>query len=275
MGGIVWLASFPKSGNTWVRHFLHSILRGGREPHDINKMDTLTVGDASANWYLPLLGKPLEQCTDAEVARVRPQVARSIAARAEGLVFVKTHNALVTHLGVPMIEGAVTAGIVYIVRNPLDVVISLANFQSASVDTAIDQIIRRGSIGPTNERFAYQYFGSWAEHVESWTRRPMRQLHVMRYEDMLEKPAETFGTLAQFLLLKPSASELKRAIDASSFERLQKEEDERGFIERPQTAERFFREGRSGQWKELLTSVQIRRVIDALRPQMERFGYLP
>ncbi|MEN6541052.1 sulfotransferase domain-containing protein [Parvibaculum sp.] len=273
MGGIVWLASFPKSGNTWVRHLLHTVIGGER--HGINRMDTLTVGDAAAKWYEPLLGKPLGRCSDEEIARVRPEALRSIALQTPGLVFVKTHNALVAHLGAPMIEGSVTAGAIYILRNPLDVAVSLASFQAVSIDTAIDELTRRGALGPTSDRFVYQYFGSWAEHVESWTRRPMRQLHVMRYEDMLERPMETFGALARFLMLSPSRERLQAAIDASSFDRLRQEEEEHGFVERPDTAERFFREGRAGQWKDVLSQAQVQRVVDALGPQMERFGYLP
>lgn len=273
MGGVVWLASFPKSGNTWVRHFLHSLLGVGQ--HDLNRMDTLTVSDAAARWYLPLLAKPLAQCSDEQIARVRPEALRSIASGADGLVFVKTHNALVSHMGTPMIEGSVTAGIVYIVRNPLDVAVSLASFKSAPIDTAIDDLLREGAMGPTSDKFAYQYFGSWAEHVGSWTRRPIRQLHVMRYEDMLDTPTQTFGGLARFLMLKPSQAELEKAIEASSFEKLRQKEEEHGFVERPETAERFFREGRVGQWRDKLSSAQVRRITDALRPQMERFGYLP
>ena len=273
MGGLVWLASFPKSGNTWVRHFLHSLLTEGKQT--INAMNTLTVGDAAAQWYQPLLPKPLTECSEEEIARVRPAALRSIAASADGLVFVKTHNALVSHCGVPMIEGSVTAGVIYVVRNPLDVAISLASFQGVSIDTAIDEMLTHGAMGPTNEKFAYQYFGSWAEHVESWTRRPIRQLHVMRYEDMLESPKQVFADLAKFLLIPAPRSAIRKAIEASSFDKLRKEEEEQGFVERPDTADRFFREGKAGRWRDVLSADQIKRLTDVLGPQMKRFGYMP
>lgn len=275
MGGIVWLASFPKSGNTWVRLFLHALIEDDRATPSINKMSSLSTGDAAAVWYEPWLGKRLVEASENEQARVRPQAAQLIASQTPGLVFVKTHNALVKHLGTPMINGAVTAGAIYIIRNPLDVAISLASFKSISLDDAISELTLHGATGPSSKDFAFQYFGSWSEHVESWTKKSMRQLHVMRYEDMLEKSLETFEALATFLLLKPSRHDLKKAIKASSFEKLRKEEESDGFVERPDTADRFFREGRAGQWREILSSAQINRIVSACGAQMERFGYLP
>lgn len=275
MGGLVWLASYPKSGNTWTRHFLHSLLRSPGKPHDINRMNMLTTGDSGARWYQPFLDKKLTECSDEQIAAARAQAQRKIADSADGLVFVKTHNAMVRHLGAPMIEPSVTAGAIYIVRNPLDVAISYAHFMGGTIDGAIAQMNAKGALIPTGEKAAYQYYGSWSEHVFSWTRRPMRQLHVMRYEDMLEKPRETFGRLATFLRLAPTRGEIEAAIDASSFDKLKEQEDEAGFREKPEKAERFFREGRAGQWREVLSAAQVEAVTSANREQMERFGYWP
>ncbi len=230
MGSIVWLASYPKSGNTWVRYFLHVLPEAHAAP--LNRLNASSTGDASADWYRPLLRRPLEESTYEEIAKVRPHAIRHMAASKPGLVFIKTHNALVAHAGSPMIDTAVTSGAIYIVRNPLDVAISLAGFLAKTLDEAIDEITRTGAVMPSSDRFAYQYFGSWSEHVESWTRRPMRQLYVMRYEDMLDRPRETFGALARFLLLKATPDEIDAAIAASSFDKLRKEEEELGFTGR-------------------------------------------
>ncbi len=273
MASIVWLASYPKSGNTWVRYVLHVLM--GSQSANLNRLGTSSVGDASVDWYRPLLRRPLEESSDEDVARVRPYAIRRMAASQPGLVFVKTHNALVAHAGNPMIDTALTSGAIYIVRNPLDVAISLAGFLSKTLDEAVDEITRAGAVMPSSDRFAYQYFGSWSEHVESWTRRPMRQLHVMRYEDMLEKPHETFAALARFLLLRAAPGEIDAAITAASFDKLRKEEEEAGFAEKPDSAERFFREGKAGQWKTRLSPAQIDRIVGAFEPQMARFGYLP
>ena len=103
MGGLVWLASYPKSGNTWTRNFLHNVLRGdGEGSFDINKMNTLTTWDSGMQWYKPLLDKPLEDCTKEEVAAVRIQANQRMADATPDLVFVKTHNAMGSSL---LLEG--------------------------------------------------------------------------------------------------------------------------------------------------------------------------
>jgi hypothetical protein len=66
-----------------------------------------------------------------------------------------------------------------------------------------------------------------------------------------------------------------KAIDWSSFDNLKSQEQEDGFKEKPEHAERFFREGRAGQWKEILTPAQVDRIVKDRGEQMARFGYLP
>ncbi len=59
MGGIVWLASYPKSGNTWARAFLHNLIFNSEESYDINKINLLSVGDSAREWYEEFLSKTL------------------------------------------------------------------------------------------------------------------------------------------------------------------------------------------------------------------------
>jgi hypothetical protein len=275
MGGLVWIASFPKSGNTWTRHFLHSLIRSPGKPHDINAMNNLTTGDSGVFWYKDLLDKKPDEASEAEISAVRPKAVKKIADSADGLVFVKTHNCMVSHHGTPMIEPSVTAGAIYIVRNPLDVAISYANHIGGTVDRAIEMMNTDSACVPSTEKQVYQYYGSWRENVYSWTRKAVRQLHVMRYEDMLDRPIETFGLLAQFLRLQPTRAELEAAIEASSFENLKEQEDRSGFKEKPKNAERFFRSGKSGEWRQMLSEAQIEAIVSFNRAEMERFGYWP
>jgi Sulfotransferase domain len=102
---------------------------------------------------------------------------------------------------------------------------------------------------------------------------PHPAIYLMRYEDMLAHPEETFGGLARHLLLDATSDQIAQAIDRSSFKRLQAQEEKDGFLERPKEAERFFREGRAGQWKDVLTAAQISRIVRDHGEQMARFGY--
>jgi hypothetical protein len=278
MKGIVWLASYPKSGNTWTRNFLHNLLNilenGADAPQDINAMNELTFWEISAARYKKHLDKPVAECTQAEIAAVRPKVQEDIADSIDGLALVKTHHALVMDRGVPVINFAATAGAVYIVRSPLDVAISFANHMGADVDEAIEQMAMPNMETAIGETSVHEIYSSWSKHVESWTRAPHQAIYVMRYENMLADPFGIFGGLARHLLLRPTDEQLKLAIERSSFDVLKKQEAESGFKEKPEKAERFFREGKSGQWREGLTRRQVRRIVTDHHVQMARFGYL-
>lgn len=140
--GIVWLASYPKSGNTWVRSFLnnlHAVMEHGLdvEPQNLNDMQKLTAWDIGAAQYQTFLDKPIKDCTAAEIDAVRTKVQQAVTEHNTGVLLVKTHNALVMSNGHPTINFAVTAGAVYIVRNPLDVAISFSHHIGQSIDEAI------------------------------------------------------------------------------------------------------------------------------------------
>jgi hypothetical protein len=144
------------------------------------------------------------------------------------------------------------------------------------IDQAIDSLAEVGAETHGSDVGVYEVHGSWSQHVWSWTHAPHRTLWVVRYEDMLADPNKTFGEIAQHLRLNATRRELKRAIERSSFARLQAQERDKGFRERPPYADQnFFREGRAGQWKEILTPAQIGRIVRDHGEQMQRFGYLP
>jgi hypothetical protein len=278
--GIVWIASYPKSGNTWTRAFLHNLTRiingeGGEQ--DINEMARFSTWDLDKKRYAEFLGfEPDNAVHRREIAATRHAVHQQIADSAQGLVFIKTHNCLVMDRGYPTINFAVTAGVVYIVRNPLDIAVSSAHHLGRSVDQAIEQMSKTDAESVGRDDAVYEVTGSWNQHIWSWTRNPHRALHVMRYEDMLADPEMAFGALARHLLLNPSGRQLRKAIERSSFARLQAQENEKGFRERPPTADQnFFREGRAGQWKDILTPAQIDHIVRDHGEQMRRFGYLP
>jgi len=277
--GIVWLASYPKSGNTWTRHFLHSLLRvlqGEAGSQSINNMGRFSSGEAGRWRYSMLAGRELTKDDTGLIPALRPKVQVKLADEAGGVAFIKTHNALLVDEGQPVINPAATAGAIYIVRNPLDVVISLSHHRGRPIDDTIDFMACDGMRTTISEKQVYEIWGSWSEHVHSWTRVEHPAIYVMRYEDMLAEPARTFGGLARHLKMNPSADELQQALDLSSFENLQAEEKEAGFRERPEAATaNFFRAGKADQWRDVLTSAQIEQIVSSHRTQMQRFGYLP
>lgn len=242
---------------------------------DINALSRFIQSDDGREPYEAAAGGPLDGLSDAQVAALCPRVQAHMAQSSPNAVFVKTHAYLGTHFGVPQINLEVTAGTIYVVRNPLDVVISLADHYGFDLDQAVETLATNGFASAAGEGRVAQLIDTWSVHVESWTRTPHPTLHVVRYEDMLAQPEKTFGAIAGFLQLTPPRTRLKKAIEFSSFRTLKKQETAHGFVERSPVSKRFFRRGQAGQWRTVLSPRQIDRVVADHGEQMERFGYLP
>lgn len=278
--GLIWLASYPRSGNTWTRAFLNALLNVMRDPAfadiDINRIEEFTASESAAAQYRRFLGKPAFKASRAEIAAARPKVQAAIVAAVNQPIFVKTHNANVLDHGVPVINLMVSAGAVYIVRDPRDVAVSFAHLRNMPLDRMIDDLGASGFHRPADRDNVHIVTGSWSEHVRSWTERPSPAVLVVRYEDLIEKPTETFGSIARHLLLQPTDEQLQRAIAMASFGRLRAKEEAAGFKEKPEASVLpFFRKGEAGQWREVLSEAQAARIELAHGPMMRRFGYLP
>jgi hypothetical protein len=276
--GIVWIASYPKSGNTWMRVFLYQMMRisGGhpREPDELNKLDRASMYEAKlAGLFEQVLGKPLNTATISEVAGARERVHAMITERVDGVALVKTHNVL-GHIGkAPIVNAKVSVGAVYMVRDPRDVAPSLARHLGRTVDEAIETMALSGFGTQNNEETAFETWGSWTEHVLSWTMTPSDSILVVRYEDLHEKPAETFGKVMKHLGQSPSEEQLAEAISLSAFGELSGQEDKYDFRERSPKAGRFFAAGKAGAWRDTLTDAQVAAITETHGPMMRKFGY--
>jgi hypothetical protein len=168
--GIVWLASYPKSGNTWTRTFVHNLVHvtsGDAQVQRINELTQFSMGSAARRLYTEILGfAPTNEHQD-QIAAARARVQQYIADTVEGLIFVKTHQALVVDRGHITINFAVTSGAIYIVRNPLDVAISYAHHLGRSIDFAIDFLNLKNAEVLGNEKHVYELYGSWSQHVSA------------------------------------------------------------------------------------------------------------
>ena len=167
-----------------------------------------------------------------------------------------------------------TLAAIYVVRNPLDVAISFAHHLGEMIDATIAKMALLNFTTQNREKHLYEVMGSWSQHVAGWIGLLGRPVHIIRYEDMLADLLRSFGKLATFLRLAPTETQLKSAIEKSSFVELNRQESERGFKEKPPSAEKFFRAGRAGQWVEQLSGVRIQALVRVHAPMMQRFGYL-
>lgn len=277
MPGIIWLASYPKSGNTWTRFFLANYLTNSDKPLPINDIQNLSyiTHDSPIVHFERFAGKKLEEMTEEEVAEVRGKVHKWLALSRGRDIFVKTHNMVGISHGFPLIAPEATAGAIYIVRNPLDVSISFAHHFAMTIERAVQALCTPEFYINTAENQIMQHFGSWTQHVNSWTRAPGMVRHVMRYEDLWHQPREAFGKLVEFLGLPLESDRLAKAIEFSSFDELKGQESQGKFKEaRKDEDTPFFRRGEIGGWREVLNEAQAAQVIESHRDAMRRFGYL-
>ena len=272
---ILWLASYPKSGNTWLRAFLLNLLHNPRTPFDINRMSEFSPVDSDAVWYGRLDPRSPKDLGEADLAVLRPKVHALLAEMAPDTALVKTHNAHVEVGGTHMITQSLTAGAIYVIRNPLDVALSYADHVDRPVDDIITEMESVGLTTSASATNVPEHRCDWSTHVESWTGRPNPAIHVVRYEDMSRRPGPTFRAIARFLGPKSPRERIERAIRHSSFRVLRAQEDRSGFIEREAKQQRFFRAGKVDGWRLVLDDAQVRRVVERHRTQMERFGYVP
>lgn len=278
MGSIVWLASYPKSGNTWFRIFLSSLLDEKDTPADINDLHCTPIASARGI-FDDQVGIEASDLTPDEIDRLRPEVYEKLAADAEETLFMKVHDAYTRVDGhSALFPKAATRGAIYIIRNPLDVAVSFAHHSGWNYDRSISEM--------TDEKAAFcsktkrlhnqlrQKLLTWSGHVSSWTGQTAFPVCVLRYEDMKESPHETFGRAVRFAGLDHTDEQIEKALSMSTFEELQRQEIEEGFHEKSPASEMFFRKGEVGSWREELTDVQAERIIRDHRAVMERFGYV-
>ena len=275
MGNILWIASYPKSGNTWVRAFIHNYL--ANQTNHINTLHQQSIDEVKSFRYQKYLSAK-QKTTELDLetlCSIRPFVHSDIAAAANGTVFVKSHNFQGQYKNHPLHNWSVSSGAIYVVRNPLDVAVSLSHYFAYSIDEAIEYMADEMA-GTANEaENVPQVITSWSLNVSSWTQEPSQNLLVLRYEDLLSNPKKYFRKVESLLGLKKDPKRLIQAIKASSFNNLKKQEQSNGFVEKHEGAQSFFRKGTANQWKTQLSKQQIDKIVENHGEQMARFKYLP
>lgn len=241
LGNIWWLASYPKSGNTWIRMFLLAYLTG--EPVDINAEKQFVISDLQPNLH--------PKATD--IYNYLENYCKSISKLKN--ICVKTHNANISIDKKKIIPINKTNGGIYVIRDPRDIAISLMNHYDIEIEQAISFMNDDSCIIASKFNHMGHILGSWSTHINSWLK---TNLIAFRYEDLLEHTEEAFKAIIKIMYL-PNNDNLNFAIEQASFDNLRKLEIENGFSERGGACN-FFRVGKSGQWKSVLTKKQVKLI---------------
>jgi hypothetical protein len=278
MNNIVWLASYPKSGNTWFRAFLANLKQDGDKPADINQLNNTRIASAR-EIFDEAVGIETSVLTFDEVDHLRPEVYQYLSDGAKETRFMKIHDAY-TFLpdGRPLVPPSATRAVIYFVRNPLDVVVSFANHSDISLDQSIKRINDETFCFSNDPKREHQQLRqrllSWSGHVCSWTEAPGLDVHIMKFEDMKRNPLDTFTAAVLFAGLDYGPEQIKKALEFADIKELQRQEREIGFKEKAPRCKAFFNKGETGYWREVLTDKQVKSVIKVHKDVMTQFGYL-
>lgn len=296
-GGVtrtIWLASYPKSGNTWFRMMVANLSAKDGKPIDINHPPGL-VAAASARGpfdYRSLIDSSL--LTHDEIDCLRPRVYEELARDGDDdeydepedgppVRFVLVHDAYaLTPKGEPMLAGRRGAdGAILIVRDPRDVAPSLANYKRTSIDTAIalmnneqlDEQFNPNSLQPLFR----QRPRDWSGHARSWLEQADIPVCLVRYEDMKADTIGVFRHALDFAGRPASDDDIRRAVAFADFTELRRQEQKKGFggLPLPHLGGKFFRRGEAGGWRDELSAEQVARIEAAHAPMMLRLGYGP
>ncbi|MCA1198850.1 sulfotransferase domain-containing protein [Sphingomonas sp. R647] len=268
MSGIYWLASYPKSGNTWLRLLLRSYAAGGAAV-DINAAAPKGWSINARAVFDEAIGVAASDLTDREILAWWPSVLRQWALGRRDPAYLKTHM-----IAWPF---DLSLGAVYLVRDPRDVALSLARHADRSIDAAITMMGTRDKIMDRSRdqlpSRLPQLWGSWSQNVESWLGALPFPVHVQSYEALRADPAAALTELLPVLGFQVDRAAIDAAVAATALETLRAQEAARGFVE-AEGPNRFFGEGRVGGWRDRLTPAQCARIKADHGPAMARLGYL-
>ena len=236
---IIWIASYPKSGNTWMKLFLKSYFNDS----DINFSINTRKNDIFTIETFPLIKKFKEMNINflsfEEIARNWIDMQTLINLNKKNN-YLKTHNAMCSINNYQFTNNDNTIGAVYIVRDPRDIALSYSSFLNKKIDETIDYMISDNAFEQDlfqNTLYKKSIMGSWSYHYRSWKNYNDRKIIIIKYEDMITKTNETFLKVIKYLNninnIEINEKKMINAINLTSFENLKKLENEEGFEENP------------------------------------------
>jgi hypothetical protein len=266
---ITWIASFPRSGNTWIRALITAYNNGG----EIHINSIMQTGDKNPEYYDGIVNKAIYDWTMTDQALIKPAAMMRMLEDADGNLMLKTHDCNIDISGVAQIPHDITRAAIYIVRDPRDLALSFKNhYNSASDSDAVDTLLDNKSLMRFPNKGLYTPQLSWNIHVSSWMRELPYPVYALRYEDLLTKPFDILSEVIKFLGLEYDAELVTKSIKACQFDKLRKQEEKEGF--RESVGQEFFHKGKAQRWEQELEPKLQGRITSICRKEMQSLGYL-
>ena len=240
-------------------------------------------GDIHPYWFQTVSPKSIGELNLTEQTLLRPAALAHMSCFLTIPSLVKTHHGCYIINDIPLFPMKLTSRVIYVVRDPRDIVASFANHMGLDIDGAIEAMQDHGKVIVQAEQKLAHILRSWSDHVDSWIfsdafeRDPEHPKPlVVRYEN-LSKDAETELTrILQYMGVKePDGNRVKLAVEQCQFEIMKEKEEEIPFPEASSNKKsgKFFRKGRVGTYKDELTAEQIKRVEKVHGEVMRKLGY--
>lgn len=282
---IIWIASYPKSGNTWVRMFLRSYFLPDGKSFSINSKgsDAFEVLNFPETKTLQELNIDFNKFENIVKNWVSIQDYINLNNKTN---FLKTHNGNFTINNYPFTNTDNTAGGIYIVRDPRDVAVSMSHHSNMNNESVVEYLITnqheiahidKNSKKEKQDSFKKSIMGTWSMNYLSWKSYKGRKIHFVRYEDLINDTKNEFLKILEYLKnivnFNIDEQKLNKAIIETSFDNLSNMELKNGFIEQS-WEKNFFRKGKIGDWKESLDNKLSKKIEDTFYKEMEYLGYI-
>lgn len=260
---IVYLASYPKSGNTWLRAIIAKSLTNNS---DINSLQYLvpSFNQLLQNKYGLDDNIPIDKVFE------KWETLQSFIGNASKKTILKTHNACgkLNNTYFPLEE--YTYKVIYIVRDPRDIIISWSKHRNISFDETEKNMMNEEYTAIDSDKASYsiEFLSSWDNHVNGWLRCKSPTL-MIRYEDLISDMENQISTIFRFLNIKPVCS-IEDIVEATNINSLKKQENKHGFVEKKQ-GENFFGEGKSYGW--MNHDFNFRKIEQRFMPLLKQLNY--
>jgi hypothetical protein len=269
---ISWLASYPKSGNTWVRMLLSAYRNNGYI--DIND-SAVYHGDSVEYFYQVVAPLQLSALGGNAKFLLRPAaLLHQIVSNPYRPLIMKTHNcnAVLDKL-VTLFPPELTARAIYVVRDPRDLVSSVAAHMGKTEEEAVAFMNETGAaIGDNENRPIPSMLHTWSSHVQSWTTEEAFPVLLVRYEDLIADSITEFIKILEFLEYEVDQDRAIKSVEACELAKLRTQEDESSFREKSKNTPRFFNKGGS-RWQNELDSGFVRQIEADHGEMMTTMGY--
>ena len=277
---IIWIASYPKSGNTWVRSFIIAYYFCENGNFDINKLNL--IQDYPNKQFFE------ETVKKGEIHKHWDSSQKNIC-NEKKVKFLKTHNSLITAFGNDFTKPEYSLGVIHVIRDPRNIITSLKNhYDFETYERALKFMQDENKIledYPHLKNYAKtNIINSWRINYQSWMSNKNFRRLTIRYEDMIENPQQTFEKLVVFINTlmgfkdKIDQKKLSNAIETTNFKSLQDIENQGKFSENVYSLKdnrkiKFFYQGPENDWKKNLDENMIKKMNEYYRDDLKFFQY--